>query len=155
MRRKCRELCFFLSQAAQGISRHQDQTTPTGNAYLKWYLHKLTSLRVALKLKQSYILYTSGDTARHKNTVCVNSPFLSPISSRFNHSIKDWQYRQMWLFVLCQEQNSDINYQCWLHWHLVKKNKVVDLCKQTLNVYFCCMWVRMYKKLEMIWLQLT
>jgi hypothetical protein len=53
-------------------------------------------------------------------------PFLSPIPSRFNHSIKDWRCRQMWLFVLCQEQNTDINYQSWLHWHPVKKNKVMD-----------------------------
>jgi hypothetical protein len=24
---------------------------------------------------------------------------------------KDWRSRQMWLFVLCQEHNTDINYQ--------------------------------------------
>jgi hypothetical protein len=30
---------------------------------------------------------------------------------------RDWQSRQMWLFVLCQEHSTDINYQCWLHWH--------------------------------------
>jgi hypothetical protein len=52
--------------------------------------------------------------------------FLSPIPSRFNHSIKDWRCRQMWLFVLCQEHSTDINYQCQLHWHPIKKNKVVD-----------------------------
>jgi hypothetical protein len=23
----------------------------------------------------------------------------------------------MWLFVLCQEHSTDINYQWWLHWH--------------------------------------
>jgi acyl-CoA synthetase (AMP-forming)/AMP-acid ligase II len=51
---------------------------------------------------------------------------LSPIPSRFNHYMKDWQYRQMWLFALCQEHSTDINYQCWLHWHPIKTNKVVD-----------------------------
>jgi hypothetical protein len=30
---------------------------------------------------------------------------------------KYWRSRQMWLFVLCQEHSTDINYQCWLHWH--------------------------------------
>jgi hypothetical protein len=30
---------------------------------------------------------------------------------------RDWRSRQMWLFVLCQEHNTDIDYQCWLHWH--------------------------------------
>jgi hypothetical protein len=35
------------------------------------------------------------------------STFLSPIPSRFNHSIKDWRSRQMWLFVLCQEHSTD------------------------------------------------
>jgi hypothetical protein len=29
----------------------------------------------------------------------------------------DSRRKQMWLFVLCQEHNTDINYQCWLHWH--------------------------------------
>jgi hypothetical protein len=52
--------------------------------------------------------------------------FLSPIPSRFNHSIKDWQCRQMWFFVLCQEHSTDINCQCQLHWHPIKTNKVVD-----------------------------
>jgi hypothetical protein len=51
---------------------------------------------------------------------------LSPIPSRFNHSIKDWQCRQMWFFVLCQEHSTDINCQCQLHWHPIKTNKVVD-----------------------------
>jgi hypothetical protein len=32
---------------------------------------------------------------------------LLPIPSRFNHSIKDWRCRQMWLFVLCQEHSTD------------------------------------------------
>jgi hypothetical protein len=40
---------------------------------------------------------------------------LSPILSRLNHSMKDWRCRQMWLFVLCQEHSTDINYHCWLH----------------------------------------
>jgi hypothetical protein len=26
----------------------------------------------------------------------------------------------MWLFVLCQEHNTVISYQCWLHWHPFK-----------------------------------
>jgi hypothetical protein len=30
---------------------------------------------------------------------------------------RDWRSRQIWLFVLCQEHNTDIDYQCWLHWH--------------------------------------
>jgi hypothetical protein len=53
--------------------------------------------------------------------------FLSPIPSTFNHSIKDWWYRQMWLFVLSQEHSTDINYQCWLHWHPIETNKPLVL----------------------------
>jgi hypothetical protein len=30
---------------------------------------------------------------------------------------RDWRSRQIWLFVLCQEHNTDIDYQSWLHWH--------------------------------------
>jgi hypothetical protein len=64
--------------------------------------------------------------------------YLSPIPSRFNHSIKDWQFRQVWLFVLCQEHSADINYQCWLHWHPIKINKVVDrLSHASFHSYVC------------------
>jgi hypothetical protein len=42
-----------------------------------------------------------------------------------NHSIKDWRSRQMWLFVLCQEHTTDVNYQSWLHWHPVMTNKIL------------------------------
>jgi hypothetical protein len=44
----------------------------------------------------------------------------------FHNTIKDWRCRQMLLFVLCQEHSSDVNYQCWLHWHPVKINKVLE-----------------------------
>jgi hypothetical protein len=47
--------------------------------------------------------------------ILQNLAFLPPIPSRFNHSIKDWRCRQVWLFVLCQEHSTDINYQCRLH----------------------------------------
>jgi hypothetical protein len=63
---------------------------------------------------------------------------LSPIPSRFNHSIKDWRCRQMWLFVLCQEHSTDFNYQCQLHWHPVKTNKIVDRLFQD----WISFWVR-------------
>jgi hypothetical protein len=39
---------------------------------------------------------------------------------------KDWQSRQMWLFVLCQEHNTDINNQCWLHWHPSQAFAILD-----------------------------
>jgi hypothetical protein len=39
---------------------------------------------------------------------------------------KDWRSRQMWLFVLCQEHSTDINYQCWLHWHPAQAFAIVD-----------------------------
>jgi hypothetical protein len=64
--------------------------------------------------------------------------FLLPIPSRFNHSIKDWRSRQMWLFVLCQEHSTDINYQCQLHWHPIKTYKIVDRLFQDRNSF----WVR-------------
>jgi hypothetical protein len=53
-----------------------------------------------------------------------------------NHSIKDWQCRQMWLFVLCQEHGTDIYYQCWLHWQPIKINKVVRLSNFLNNLSF-------------------
>jgi hypothetical protein len=39
---------------------------------------------------------------------------------------KDWQSRQIWLFVLCQEHNTDINYQSWLHWHPSQAFETLD-----------------------------
>jgi hypothetical protein len=80
--------------------------------------------------KKNVVLFALADNGNYVSkparVVVFWLIFLSPIPSRFNHSIKDWQCRQMWLFVLCQEHSTDINYLCCLYWHPVKTNKVVD-----------------------------
>jgi hypothetical protein len=41
--------------------------------------------------------YCIGDKKRKQEISNCDSFDFVPIPSRFNHSIKDWQYRQMWL----------------------------------------------------------
>jgi hypothetical protein len=40
---------------------------------------------------------------------------------------RDWRSRQMWLFALCQEHKTDINYHCWLHWHKLSHGSYIIL----------------------------
>jgi hypothetical protein len=48
--------------------------------------------------------------------------FFVAIIFQINHFINRWRFGQMWLFVLFQEHNTDMMYQCRLHWHPIKRD---------------------------------
>jgi hypothetical protein len=41
-------------------------------------------------------------------------------------SMTKMQEENFFFFVLCQEHNTDINYQCWLHWHPFQAFAILD-----------------------------
>jgi hypothetical protein len=43
-----------------------------------------------------------------ENYFVIIKLFLSLILSRFNHSIKDWRFGEMWLFALCQVHSTEV-----------------------------------------------